>query len=93
MYRYSPGGLSNGNGLSAGTLPFPAAGAPIAATADGLGNVYFTSVAGTVGSLYQLTGAATGSVVAPLQISSNVGANPVRTMPDYQGCTPPIHAF
>ncbi len=87
MYRYSPGGLSNGNGLSAGTLPFPAAGAPIAATADGLGNVYFTSVAGTVGSLYQLTGAATAaSAVVPLQISNTVGANPARAMPDYQGC-------
>jgi hypothetical protein len=88
MYRYSPGGLSNGNGLSAGILPFPAgAGAPIAATADGLGNVYFTSVAGTVGSLYQLTGAATvGSAVTPLQISGSVGAHPARAMPDYQGC-------
>ena len=88
MYRYSPGGLSNGNGLSAGTLPFPAgAGAPIAATADGLGNVYFTSVAGTVGSLYQLTGAATGPAVAPLQISGSVGASPARAMPDYLGCS------
>ncbi len=89
MYRYSPGGLSNGNGLSAGTLPFPAAGAPIAATADGLGNVYFTSVAGTVGSLYILAGAATAAppVLPPLPISGSVGASPARAMPDYQGCT------
>jgi hypothetical protein len=83
MYRYTPGGLSNGQGLVAGTLAFPAVGSPIAATADGLGNVYFTSVAGTIGSLYQYTGAASaGSAVTPLQISNLVGSNPARSMPD-----------
>ncbi len=87
MYRYTPGGLSNNQGLAAGTLAFPAVGSPIAATADGVGNVYFTSVAGTIGSLYQLGGAASsGSAVVPLQISNTVGANPARAMPDYQGC-------
>ncbi len=83
MYRYTPGGLSNNQGLAAGTLAFPAVGTPLTTTADGVGNVYFTSVAGTVGSLYQLAGAATSaSTVTPLQISNLVGTNPARAMPD-----------
>jgi hypothetical protein len=88
MYRYSPGGLANGGGLAAGTLSVPASGSPLAVAADGSGNVYFTSVAGSTGSLYQLTGAASAtSAVTPLQISATVGASPHRIMPDYQGCT------
>ena len=81
MYRYSPGGLANGGGLPAGTLAVPAAGSPLAVTADGVGNVYFTSVAGSTGSLYQLAGAASATIpsaVNPLQISSTVGASPLR---------------
>ncbi len=88
MYRYSPGGLANGGGLPAGTLAVPAAGTPLAVTADGVGNVYFTSVAGSTGSLYQLAGAASATIpsaVNPLQISSTVGASPLRAFPDYQG--------
>ena len=90
MYRYSPGGMANGGGLAAGTLAVPASGTPLAVTADGLGNVYFTGVAGTTGSLYQLPGAASAtdpSTVNPLQISNTVGASPLRIFPDYKGCT------
>jgi hypothetical protein len=80
MYRYNP--------VTHASLAFPVAVAPLAITADGSGNVYFTAVSGPTGSLYQLPGAATaGSAVAPLQISSTVGASPLRLMPDYQGCT------
>ena len=61
MYRYSPGALANGSGLPASTLSVPASGSPLAVAADGVGNVYFTSVAGTTGSLYQLAGAASAA--------------------------------
>ncbi len=80
MYRYNP--------VTHASLAFPVAVAPLAITADGSGNVYFTAVSGPTGSLYQLPGAATaGSAVAPVQISNTVGASPLRLMPDYQGCT------
>lgn len=85
MYRYSPGALSNTLGLPGpAVLSVPASGTPLAVTADGVDNVYFTSVAGTTGSLFQLTGAAKGSYTfaAPLQISSTVGASPLRAIPD-----------
>ncbi|MBB5345313.1 hypothetical protein [Tunturibacter empetritectus] len=76
LYRYN-------NGT---TLAFPTTVSPIGVTADGVGNVYFTAVAGSVGSLYRIAGAASaGAAVAPVQISSNVGTNPVRLMPDFQG--------
>ncbi len=90
LYRYSPGGLANGAGLAAGTLAIPAAGTPLDVAADGVGNVYFTSVAGSIGSLYQLSGAASAtnpSGVNALQISNTVGASPLRIMPTYKGCT------
>jgi hypothetical protein len=90
MYRYSPGGMANGGGLPAGTLAVPASGSPLAVAADGVGNVYFTSVAGGTGSLYQMAGAASASLpsaINPLQISSTVGASPLRMLPDYRGCT------
>ena len=78
MYRYNPS--------SHASLAFPVAVAPLAITADGVGNVYFTAVAGSTGSLYQLPVAATAtSAVAPVQISSTVGASPLRLMPDFQG--------
>ena len=81
VYRYSPGG----NGLpSTTTFPTPTGAIPLAITADGLGNVYFTSSA--TGSLYEFPGAATSvSAVAAVQISSVVGPNPIRIMPDYNG--------
>jgi hypothetical protein len=80
MYRY--------NQNTHVTLAFPVAVSPLAITADGLGNVYFTAVAGTTGSLYQLPAAATaGAAVAPVQISNTVGPNPIRMMPDYKSTT------
>ncbi|MBB5338450.1 hypothetical protein [Tunturiibacter gelidoferens] len=75
LYRYN-------NGT---TLAFPTTVSPIGVTADGLGNVYFTAVSGSVGSLYRIPGAAAAaSAVAPVQISNGVGTNPVRLMPDLQ---------
>jgi hypothetical protein len=90
MYRYSPGGFSNitGIGLTAGTLPFPTGGlTPLAVTADGVDNVYFTATASSTGSVYLLSGAAKASAVVapPTQISSTVGASPLRLFPDFKG--------
>jgi streptogramin lyase len=80
MYRY--------NQNSKQTFSFPAGVTPLAIAADGLGNVYFTAESAGVGSLYQLTGAATASsVVFPLQISNTLGPNPVRIMPDFKSTT------
>jgi hypothetical protein len=81
MYRYNP--------ITKATLAFPVGVTPLAITADGAGNVYFTAVSGTTGSLYiLLAGATTATAVAPVQISSTVGANPVRLMADNQSATP-----
>ncbi len=79
MYRYNPG--------THVSLAFPVTVTPLAITADGVGNVYFTAA----GSLYQIPGAATASAaVAPVQISSTVGTSPLRLMPDFQGIAAPI---
>jgi hypothetical protein len=81
MYRYNP--------ITKATLAFPVGVTPLAITADGAGNVYFTAVAGTTGSLYILpAGASTPTAVAPVQISSTLGANPVRVMADNQTSAP-----
>jgi hypothetical protein len=81
MYRYNP--------ITRTTLAFPVGVTPLAITADGAGNVYFTAVAGTTGSLYMLpAGASTATAVSPVQISSTVGANPVRLMADNTSGTP-----
>jgi hypothetical protein len=87
MYRYSPGGFSNLPALSAGTLAFTTGGVtPLAATADGVNNVYFTGAASSTGSVYLLSGAANaGAAVAPTQISSTAGASPLRLFPDFKG--------
>jgi hypothetical protein len=80
LYRYNP--------TTKASLAFPVTVGPLAITADGVGNVYFTAVAGSVGSLYQLPGAATATgtpALLPVQISSTVGAAPLRLMPDFQG--------
>jgi hypothetical protein len=81
MYRYNP--------ISKATLAFPVGVTPLAITADGAGNVYFTAAAGTTGSLYQLPGAASASTaVSAVQISNTVGPNPVRMMADNTSTTP-----
>jgi hypothetical protein len=81
LYRYNPN--------SKASLAFPVGVTPLALTADGAGNVYFTAVAGSTGSAYQLLAAATTSAaVAPLQISNLVGASPVRMMADNTSATP-----
>jgi len=75
LFKYS-----NGNSVA-----FPTTVSPIGVTADGIGNVYFTALNGSVGSLYQIPGAAAaGAAVTPVQISNTVGPNPVRLMPDLQ---------
>jgi hypothetical protein len=81
MYRYNPNSKT--------TLAFPVGVTPLAITADGAGNVYFTAVAFGAGSLYQIPGAASASApVAAVQISSTVGPNPVRLMADNTSATP-----
>jgi hypothetical protein len=81
MYRYNP--------VTRATLAFPVGVTPLAITADGAGNVYFTSVAGTTGSLYMLpAGATTATAVSPVQISNTVGPNPARLMADNTSATP-----
>jgi hypothetical protein len=81
MYRYNPN--------TKATLAFPVGVTPLAITADGAGNVYFTAVAGAAGSLYILpAGASTPTAVAPIQISSTLGASPVRLMADNQTSAP-----
>jgi hypothetical protein len=81
MYRYNP--------VTKATLAFPVGVTPLAITADGAGNVYFTAVAGAIGSLYILpAGASTPTAVAPIQISSTLGPNPVRLMADNQSSAP-----
>jgi hypothetical protein len=89
MYRYSPGGFGNSLGsLPAGTQAFSTGGVtPLAVTADGVNNVYFTATASSTGSLYQLPGAANTSPVSALQISSTVGASPLRLFPDFTGAS------
>jgi hypothetical protein len=80
MYRYNP--------ITRATLAFSVGVAPLAITADGFGNVYFTAVSGTTGSVYELVGASTSaSVVAPVQISNTVGPNPIRLMPEWMNDT------
>jgi hypothetical protein len=77
MYRYNP--------ITQAMLPFPVSVTPLAITADGAGNVYFTAT----GSLYIIPGAAGASAaVAPVQISSTVGASPLRLMADDTSPTP-----
>ena len=81
MYRYNP--------VTRATLAFPVGVTPLAITADGAGNVYFTAVAGTTGSLYMLAaGASAPAAIAPIQISNTVGSNPVRLMADNTSATP-----
>jgi hypothetical protein len=81
MYRYNPN--------SKATLAFPVGVTPLAITADGAGNVYFTAVAGTTGSLYLLPAAATVAAAVPaVQISNLVGPNPARLMADNTSSTP-----
>jgi hypothetical protein len=81
MYRYNPN--------TKATVAFPVGVTPLAITADGAGNVYFTAVAGATGSLYMLpAGASAPSAVAPVEISNTVGPNPLRLMADSQSATP-----
>ncbi|MEO6806915.1 MAG: hypothetical protein ABI286_08410 [Edaphobacter sp.] len=83
LYRYNPS--------TKASLAFPVGVTPLAITADGAGNVYFTAVAGSTGSLYQLAGAASASTaVVKVQISNLVGPNPARLMADNTSATPTI---
>jgi hypothetical protein len=76
MYRYSP--------TTKASTAFPVTVNPLGVTADGLGNVYFTAVAGSVGSLYGLFGGASAPVVTPTPISNLLGTSPMRLMPDFK---------
>jgi hypothetical protein len=80
MYRYTP--------VTQTPLLFSTSSTtPVGVAADGAGNVYFTAVSGTTGSLYQLPGAATAVLASQspaTPISTTVGPNPVRLMPDFK---------
>ena len=81
MYRYNP--------TTKTSLAFPVGVSPFGLTADGAGNVYFSSDAGNIGAVYILPHAATATAaVAPVQISSTVGPNPARLMPDATSASP-----
>jgi len=81
MYRYNP--------TTQASLGFPVGVTPLAITADGAGNVYFTASAGGTGSLYIIPGAAGASAaVAAVQISNTVGGSPMRLMADATSPTP-----
>ena len=73
LYRYNPGDRS--------VLTYTTQTPPLAVTADGLGNVYFSTAPD--GSLYQIPGAATATAVSsPIQVATGLGALPIRLMPD-----------
>ncbi len=81
MYRY--------NTTTRTSLAFPVGVSPFGVTADGAGNVYFSSVAGSTGSVYILPHAATATTaVTPVQISSTVGSGPARLMADGTSASP-----
>jgi hypothetical protein len=85
MYRY------NDNLNPKTSTPFPVGVTPLAITADGAGNIYFTAASGGTGSLYQLPGAATAidpTTIPVVQISNLVGPNPRRLMADNTSATP-----
>ena len=76
IYRYDSNGGS--------PLQFPVPVAPYALAADGVGNVYFSSI--NPGAVWKIAAAATTSLaVAPVQISTNVGAIPTRILVDGNG--------
>jgi hypothetical protein len=81
MYRYNPATRTS--------LSFPVGVAPFGMTVDGVGNVYFSATDTIRGSVYMLPGAATATApVAPIQISSTVGAGPSRLMSDGTSASP-----
>jgi hypothetical protein len=80
LYRYNPS--------TRVSLAFPVTVNPLGITADGQNNVYFTAVSGATGTLYQIPlGVTAASAVTPLPISTLVGPNPIRLMPDFQSTT------
>jgi hypothetical protein len=83
LYRYNPN--------THASLAFPVGVTPLAMTADGAGNVYFSATSGGTGSVYQIPLAAGAlAAVAPIQISSTVGAAPLRLMADATSATPKL---
>jgi hypothetical protein len=76
IYRYNP--------FSRSVLPFTTAAPPLAVTADGAGNVYFSTAPD--GSLYQIADAANATTAStPTQVATGLGALPTRLMPDLTG--------
>jgi len=71
--------------LGGSTRSFVAAAPPVAITADGNGNIFFTTVSGTTGNLYEIVdGANVNNSSSPILLtpSYNVGPNPIRMFPD-----------
>ncbi len=75
IYRYNP--------LTRAVLTYTTAVPPLAVTADGADNVYFST---STGALYKITAGATEFTAStPAQISSILGTLPIRLMPDLSG--------
>jgi len=67
------------------TRSFVAAAPPVAITADGNGNIFFSTTDGTNGNLYEIAGGANvNNTSSPILLtpSYNVGPNPIRMFPD-----------
>jgi hypothetical protein len=76
LYRYNPS--------NHGVLTYTTAAPPLAVTADGTGNIYFSTAPD--GSLYQIAdGADALAVSTPTQVATGLGALPIRLMPDLTG--------
>jgi hypothetical protein len=68
------------------TLSFPTAAPPIAITANGSDDVFYTAASGSTGSLYKIkSGASATSSNGPVQISQVVGPSPASLFPDTAG--------
>ncbi len=78
------GSLFRASSVGVQNLTITTPGQPLAVTADGLGNVFFSVVGST--SLYEVPAAATITApVAPVQISTLLGANSVKLIVDRSG--------
>jgi len=76
IYRYNP--------ISRSVLAYTTSAPPLAVTADGADNVYFSTAPD--GSLYQIAGAANATTVtSPTQVATGLGSLPSRLMPDTSG--------
>ena len=78
IYAYNP----SGGAIRTFTVP-TGGGSPLAIVADGTGNIFFSTVNGTTGSVYEIINAANvNNTSSPVLITNAVGPNPARMFPD-----------